>query len=92
MNTIAWQRQRLRIGPAHRLQREEAQQAFVLLYPEGMITLNDSASEILKRCDGSRDMEGIIADLLDRYPDADLRDDVEQFLGEVRERGWIHCD
>ncbi|MFX5622761.1 pyrroloquinoline quinone biosynthesis peptide chaperone PqqD, partial [Acinetobacter baumannii] len=30
-----------------RLQWEEAQQAWVLLYPEGMVTLNDSAAAIL---------------------------------------------
>lgn len=37
-----------------RFQFEPAQQCHVLLYPEGMIKLNDSASEILKRVDGAR--------------------------------------
>ena len=36
--------------------------AWVLLYPEGMVKLNPSAGEILKRCDGERTSE-IIAEL-----------------------------
>ena len=46
-----------------RLQWEPAQDAHVLLYPEGMVKLNQSAAEILKRCDGTRDMNALIADL-----------------------------
>jgi pyrroloquinoline quinone biosynthesis protein D len=38
------------IGRGFRLQWEPAQQAHVLLYPEGMVKLNGSAGEILKRC------------------------------------------
>ena len=41
------------IGRGFRLQWEAAQNAHVLLYPEGMIKLNGSAGEILKRCDGA---------------------------------------
>ena len=35
-----------------RLQWEPAQEAHVLLYPEGMVKLNGSAAAILSRCDG----------------------------------------
>ena len=45
-----------------RMQGEEAQGAYVLLYPEGMVKLNQSAGEILKRCDGERDAQAIIDD------------------------------
>ncbi len=41
------------VGRGFRLQWEAAQNAHVLLYPEGMIKLNGSAGEILKRCDGA---------------------------------------
>ena len=40
-----------RLGRGFRLQWEEAQGCHVLLYPEGMVKLNRSAGEILKRCD-----------------------------------------
>ncbi len=42
-----------RIGRGFRLQWEPVQDCHVLLYPEGMVKLNESAGEILKRCDGS---------------------------------------
>ena len=41
-------------SPLHRLQWEEAQQRYVILYPEGLVELNLSAAEILKLCDGTR--------------------------------------
>jgi len=41
-----------RIGRGLRLQWEPAQDAHVLLYPEGMVKLNQSAGEIMRRCDG----------------------------------------
>lgn len=79
----------IRIAPGFRLQWEEAQQAHVLLYPEGMITLNPSAGEVLKRCDGSLTADDIVADLQRQFPDADLSADVYEFLEIAYERGWI---
>ena len=40
------------LSAMYRLQWEEVQQAWVLLYPEGMVKLNGSAGEIIKRLDG----------------------------------------
>ena len=51
------------IGRGMRFQWEPAQNAHVLLYPEGMIKLNGSAGEIMKRCDGTRSVAEITADL-----------------------------
>jgi pyrroloquinoline quinone biosynthesis protein D len=81
-----------RIAAQFRLQWEESQQAYVLLYPEGMVKLNRSAGEILRRCDGSRTVSGIIADLKKDFPDADLKDDVMNLLSAARENGWISAD
>ena len=52
-----------------RLQFEPAQGCHVLLYPEGMIKLNDSASEILQQVDGKRSVAEIIGNLHQRFPD-----------------------
>jgi pyrroloquinoline quinone biosynthesis protein D len=79
----------LTIAPGFRLQWEEAQQAYVLLYPEGMIRLNASAGEILKRCDGTRTVEAIVADLERQFPGVELAGDVREFLEEAYGRGWI---
>lgn len=79
----------IEIVPRFRLQWEPAQDCFVLLYPEGMITLNASAAEILKHCDGSCTEERIIAALSEKFPGADLASDVREFLEEAYAAGWI---
>jgi pyrroloquinoline quinone biosynthesis protein D len=77
------------ITPTFRLQWEPAQNSHVLLYPEGMVKLNPSAAEILKRCDGARNIQQLIDDLQAQFPGADLEADVMQFLHAAHERGWI---
>ena len=79
---------RPRIGRHFRLQWEEVQQSWVLLYPEGMVKLNGSAGEILKRCDGERSVEEIIADLERTFQASGLTDDVTAFLAIARRQGW----
>ncbi len=79
----------IEIMPTIRFQWEEAQQAYVLLYPEGMVKLNQSAGEILKRCDGKRTLTDIVADLQHQFPGADLDGDVREFIEVAREQGWI---
>ena len=80
---------RYQLAATHRLQWEEAQQSDVLLYPEGMVTLNASASEILKHLDGSHSVTEVIAALEQKFAASDLRDDVLQFMAAALERGWI---
>lgn len=82
-------RQRPTIARGFRLQWEPAQNAHVLLYPEGMVKLNGSAGEILRRCDGTRTLADIVADLEATFGRADLRGDVEGFLRLAQERGWV---
>lgn len=76
------------LAPGHRFQWEPAQQAHVLLYPEGMVTLSDSAAEIIKRCDG-RAVRAVVEDLQRQFPGADLEEDVLEFLEVAREQGWL---
>ena len=79
-----------RVGSHFRLQWEEAQQAHVLLYPEGMVKLNPSAAEILKRCDGTRTVSAIVAELEQAFQTTGLREDVEAFLAIAAKQGWVH--
>ena len=72
-----------------RMQWEEAQGAYVLLYPEGMVKLNQSAGEILKRCDGERDVQAIITDIEQTFSATGLEKDVTGFIEIATERGWI---
>lgn len=72
-----------------RLQYEEAQTRWVLLYPEGMVQLNDSAAEILKRCDGQRSLPEIVSELEKAFNATDLMPQVQSLLEEGQRRGWI---
>ncbi len=72
-----------------RLQFEEAQSRWVLLYPEGMVQLNDSAAEILKRCDGVRSLTAIVEELETAFKTGNLKPQVISLLEEGQRRGWI---
>ncbi|MEY4764373.1 MAG: pyrroloquinoline quinone biosynthesis peptide chaperone PqqD [Pseudomonadota bacterium] len=73
----------------YRLQFEPAQDAWVLLYPEGMIKLNRSAGEIMQRCDGRRHVAHIVADLEAAFGVPGLQTDVLAFLNLARLQGWL---
>jgi len=78
-----------RVGSRFRLQYEEAQQSWVLLFPEGMVKLNGPAGEIMKRCDGARSVAQIIADLEAAFNAQGLQADVLAFLDIARGKQWI---
>ena len=77
------------LSPMYRLQFEQAQDAWVLLYPEGMVKLNTPAAEILRRCDGRRTVAEIVGDLERAFARGGLSGDVNAFLAQARERGWV---
>jgi pyrroloquinoline quinone biosynthesis protein D len=77
------------IGAGFRLQWEPAQQAHVLLYPEGMVQLNQSAAAILTRCDGVRTVADIVSDLERTYAATGLTPDVCAFVALAVERTWL---
>jgi pyrroloquinoline quinone biosynthesis protein D len=78
-----------RIARGFRLQWEPVQSAHVLLYPEGMVKLNASAGEIMKRCDGATSVEAIVADLEKTFSTTGLDRDVRAFLDVATEQRWI---
>ncbi len=78
------------MAPTFRLQWEDAQDCYVILYPEGMVKLNAAAGEILHRCDGKRRVADIITELEEKFPDAEgLNADVIHFLSTAHEQQWI---
>ena len=78
-----------RVGPGFRLQWEPVQDCHVLLYPEGMVKLNGSAGEIMKRCDGQRSIEAIVADLEQAFNAQGLQADVLAFVRMAAEKKWL---
>ncbi|MGN6233322.1 MAG: pyrroloquinoline quinone biosynthesis peptide chaperone PqqD [Trinickia sp.] len=88
-NAVSGAPLRPRLRPVYRLQWEAKQDAYVLLYPEGMVKLNPSAGQILVRCDGTRELDEIIAELEALFNAQDLAPDVYRFLDHARQRGWV---
>ncbi len=84
--------QPLRLARQYKLKWETTQNAYVLLYPEGLIKLTGSAGEILKRIDGKSSAPDIINALEASYPGVDLKQDVIDFLEHAHNKGWITRD
>ncbi|MGD9835026.1 MAG: pyrroloquinoline quinone biosynthesis peptide chaperone PqqD [Piscinibacter sp.] len=80
---------RPRVGAGFRLQWEPAQSCHVLLYPEGMVKLNGSAGEIMKRCDGQRSIGEIVAELEAAFNAQGLQGDVRAFVEMAAKQRWL---
>lgn len=74
----------------YRFQWEEAQQCYVLLFPEGMIKLNGGAGEVIKRVDGSKTVADVVQELEAAFPGVpDLKSDVLAMFDLAIEKAWI---
>ena len=80
---------RPRVAPGFRLQWEPVQNCHVLLYPEGMVKLNASAGEIMKRCDGERSVEAIAIDIETTHTLKGLQADVLAFVALAAKQQWL---
>ncbi len=77
------------VAPTFRLQWEQVQNCYVVLYPEGMVKLSGSAGEIMKRVDGEHSIDTIITELETTFSEDNLEDDVIKFLEVAYANGWI---
>lgn len=59
-----------------------------LVFPEGMIVLNETSTAIVRLCDG-RSADDLIATLKDTYPGSEPADDVHEFLRDLADRGLL---
>ena len=73
-----------------RLQIDSTTGKSVLLYPEGIVELNETAHEILSRCDG-RTLGEIICELAEEYEadPAAIAGDVLETLADLQQRKLI---
>ena len=60
----------------------------VLLFPEGILELNETARDIVARCDGKTSVESLIAALAQEYDVAiaEMQSDVLEYLRELHQR------
>ncbi len=74
----------------HRFQWEEAQNCYVILFPEGMVKLNGGAGEVLNLLDGERTVADIVTELKAKFPDVpDLDQDIIGMLELAVEKAWL---
>ena len=59
-----------------------------LVFPEGMIVLNESGTAIVRLLDG-RSTHDVVATLKDTYPGSEPADDVHEFLQQLADRGLL---
>jgi len=74
-----------------RLQTDRKTGDPVLLFPEGLLYLSETAHEILNRCDGRKTISSIISELAEEY-EADsesLRQDVLDCLEDLYQRKLV---
>jgi len=79
----------IEINPMYLLRWEDAQDAYVLLYPEGVVKLNQSAGEILKHVSGDTSVGAVIDELSSLYVGDQVADGVQKFLEVSHAKGWI---
>ncbi|BFN28342.1 pyrroloquinoline quinone biosynthesis peptide chaperone PqqD [Pseudomonas sp. SCT] len=85
---------RYEIRPPFLFRWEDSQQAHVLLYPEGIVKLNVTGGEILRRCDGKTSVAELIDQLALSYNASDvdaIRNGVLNFLEVSHGKGWIRA-
>ncbi len=77
------------INPMYLYRWEEPQQAHVLLYPEGVVKLNETAAAILGHCRDSQPVSAVVDALVTLYGTHEVEDDVRDFLHTALDKGWI---
>jgi pyrroloquinoline quinone biosynthesis protein D len=80
---------RFEISPLFRLQWEPSQDAFVLLYPEGIVKLSQSAGDILRRVSEGKSLGETISELEQIYANPTIAPSVRRFLETSYDKGWI---
>ena len=79
----------LTVNNHFQLQWEKRQDCFVLLYPEGMVQLSQSAGEIMNLCDGKNSAMDITNTLEEKFNLVGLLSDVKEFLEDAMNRKWV---
>lgn len=78
------------IAMHHRFQWEDAQQCYVILFPEGMVKLNGGAGEVLKRINGKASVAEIVADLKATFSDVpNIEEDVMGMFDLAVGKSWL---
>ncbi len=59
-----------------------------IVYPEGVLVLNETGAPMVRLCDG-RTTEALVDALQQEYPGADVSSDVRAFLNRLNQKGML---
>ena len=68
---------------------DEVRRQHQLVFPEGLLVLNDTGAAIVKHCDG-RSTSELIAALEQEFDGGSSESDVVEFLHRLAEKGHLH--
>lgn len=77
------------LNPNFHFRWEEPQKAHVLLYPEGIVKLNETAAAILEACTGGQSIAAGAKELSERYGEVNVAQEALKFLEVAYAKGWI---
>lgn len=83
---------RPRLAPRAQLRWDRFSGKHLLLYPERGLALNEVASAIVSRCDGTHTVESIVTEICQAFTSAEAEEverDLLALLAQLEERGLL---
>ena len=91
MTNNAHESTQIKLSRGVRYRWDEVRGQHQLLYPEGLLVLNETGAAIAQLCDG-RSMGAIKRALARSFSDAGIDNEIEEFLSRLAQRGLVHHD
>lgn len=86
---------RPKLASKTRLRWDKREEKYFLLYPERGLLLNATAAHIVQLCTGEHTVDGIVGQLLAKYP-GQAREEIERevwgFLDQIQSRGLLEAE
>src|SRR3954468_6104074 len=79
---------RPKLVPHARYRWDAVRQAHQLVFPEGLLVLNETGAAIIERCDG-RTLAQLIESLMEITPEHPPLEEVHAFLARLRDKGLL---
>jgi len=79
------------LGRGVRYRWDEIRRQHQLLFPEGILVLNETGAAIVRLCEG-RSLEQIKNELSKSFADLHLEEDVNEFIDRLATRGFLRDD
>jgi pyrroloquinoline quinone biosynthesis protein D len=77
-----------RLAPHASLRWNQARGEWLMMLPEAVVVLNETAAAVLNLCDGQRSVGGIVDALKDDYDDVEAAD-VEDLLRDLADQHLV---